>query len=283
MVKMHMLSQRGVHGFRTQMMCFLFETEHGHFIVIDGGNKGDTEYFHGYLQALAGPKAKIDLWILTHAHNDHTDVLYEMQREFADEFSVDCLAYRFYDKAYAEENEPASAHTISEMNELKPEFLKRGTRIAAPEAGDRFCVDGVEIEILRVPSVPIAENCLNNSSMVFRVDACGQSILFLGDLGKEGGDEVLRTVPREKLKADFVQLAHHGQDGVRQSFYQSLPPFAAALWCAPAWLWDNDAGGGFDTHVFRTVTTRKWMKELGVKCHFVAKDGTQVIELPYRF
>ena len=92
---------------------------------------------------------------------------------------------------------------------------------------------------------------------------------------------MLETVPAQELRADFVQMAHHGQNGVKQSFYQAVSP-RACLWNTPDWLWDNDAGGGFNTGPWRTVEVRGWMEQLGVRHHFVSKDGEQAISLPCR-
>ena len=43
-------------------------------------------------------------------------------------------------------------------------------------------------------------------------------------------------------------------------------------------MWDNDRGKGFNTHIYQTVIVRGWMEALGVKKHYVIKDGDQVIE-----
>ena len=66
-----------------------------------------------------------------------------------------------------------------------------------------------------------------------------------------------------------------------------MPVGAAApkgcFWATPVWLWNNDAGKGYNTHSWKTVEVRGWMEELGVKTHFINKDGTCVVTLPYRF
>ena len=281
-VQMHFLAQKDRPTPRTQMMSFLIVTEHRHAIVIDGGNKQDTEYFHGYIQGLLGPRPHIDLWILTHAHEDHTDVLYEMLRRFPDDFTLDTLVYHFPSCAFARQYDPDSAHTVTELEELKPVLLQKGTRLCVPEKGDVLEVDGVRLTVLRTFNPQFTGNVMNNASMVFRMDACGQSVLFTGDLGIEGGEETLRTVPAELLRCDFVQMAHHGQQGVNRRFYEAVHP-KACLWATPLWLWENNAGKGFDTHIWKTVEVRGWIEEMGVKHHFINKDGTQVIELPYPF
>ena len=70
-VRIHFLAQKCDSRPRTQMMSFLITTPNGKVIAIDGGNKQDTEYFHGYMEALLGPKPHIDFWFLTHPHDDH--------------------------------------------------------------------------------------------------------------------------------------------------------------------------------------------------------------------
>ena len=73
-VRMHFIAQKSDSRPRTQMMSFLITTPNGKVIAIDGGNKQDTEYFHGYMEALLGGKPHIDFWFLTHPHDDHTDL-----------------------------------------------------------------------------------------------------------------------------------------------------------------------------------------------------------------
>lgn len=85
-------------------------------------------------------------------------------------------------------------------------------------------------------------NVINNSSVVCRLDAESQRILFLGDLGEEAGDFVLEHVPAQELHADFVQMAHHGQNGVKKNFYETVAP-KACLWNTLQWLWDNNQSG----------------------------------------
>ena len=60
--------------------------------------------------------------------------------------------------------------------------------------------------------------------------------------------------------------------------YQAISP-SACLWCTPDWLWNNDAGLGYNTHCFKTIEVQGWMEKLGVKTHYVTKDGDQTIEL----
>ena len=120
---------------------------------------------------------------------------------------------------------------------------------------------------------------INNTSVVFMLTLGGKKMLFLGDAEPEEGARLLALYKgTDKLKADYVQMAHHGQGGVERDVYEEISP-TACFWCTPDWLWNNDAGGGFNTHTWKTVIVRGWMEELGVKEHYVLMDGTQKVEI----
>lgn len=53
-----------------QMMSYLIDTPDGKTIMIDGGHRcaEDAEHMYNLLKERGG---KVDLWIITHAHDDH--------------------------------------------------------------------------------------------------------------------------------------------------------------------------------------------------------------------
>ena len=264
----------------TQMMSYVLQTGEGKLIVIDGGNKQDAGHLQDTLIRLGGPEPVVDLWLLTHPHLDHVDALLEIfsrPHPLKVKKVYSCfLSYEFY-KANDFEG-CTDARTTQEFNAFAAEHPDICHTF---EKGQRFMIDSVEINVLHVPEgETLPMNVINNSSVVFRVDAEGQRILFVGDLGEEAGDRVLETVPAEDLHADFVQMAHHGQNGVKKSFYEAVAP-KACLWNTPDWLWDNGAGGGHNTGPWKTLEVRGWMDELGVKHHFATKDGDYKFVLPY--
>ncbi|MBR5752051.1 MAG: hypothetical protein IKX84_06640, partial [Clostridia bacterium] len=85
------------------------------------------------------------------------------------------------------------------------------------------------------------------------------------------------------------QMAHHGHGCVGMEVYAEIMP-EACMWCCADWLYDEPEVPHYlaDTERLRrmklirlygTALTRKWMDILGVKKHYVTKDGTQRIEL----
>ena len=120
---------------------------------------------------------------------------------------------------------------------------------------------------------------INNSSTVLRVEVDEKSILFLGDLAEEGGRQLMDTVDHSLIKADYCQMAHHGQGGVGREVYEVVRP-NYCLWPTPSWLWDNMGPGGYDTGYYGTVITRGWISSLRcIKRHYLMIHGTQVIDL----
>ncbi len=125
----------------------------------------------------------------------------------------------------------------------------------------------------------ILVNLVNNSSLAFKISSRSKRILFLGDLGVEGGNEILKNFSAEDLHADYVQMAHHGQDGVDKNFYEQVRA-TFALWPTPIWLWENNLDAkGYNTGTWKTLAVRRWVEELHIKRNIVSGiEGTQQID-----
>ena len=119
---------------------------------------------------------------------------------------------------------------------------------------------------------------VNNSDIVYQAVINGKKLLFLGDLGYEGGKRLLKECGEETLKSDIVQMAHHGQNGVGKEVYMAVSP-DICLWPTPEWLWNNDSGDGPGSGLWKTLEVRGWMEELGVKDNYCTKDGNILLAL----
>jgi len=143
------------------------------------------------------------------------------------------------------------------------------------KTNQKIKIDNIQVEILGIKNPELIENAGNEQSMVIKFNMGKRSFLVLGDTGVKSSEKLLRT-QKEKLKSDIVQMAHHGQAGATKELYQQIHP-TTCLWPTPNWLWENDAGKGYNTGPWKTIETRQWMKELEVKEHYVAKDGVVTI------
>ena len=258
-----------------QMMSFVVETADGKLIVIDGGKPGDAQHLLDTLRRLSGAeKPHVDAWFLTHNHIDHTGALITLIREQPDAFEVDAYYYNFPSDQFLTRYEPGTVKEYEEFRSVKPVVAPKSEMITQ---GDVYEFGGARFDVLYTPDPAFTMNVVNNSSSVLKMTLGGKTVLFLGDLGGEAGQKLL-SLHGDAIKSDYVQMAHHGQNGVDRPVYEAAAP-SACLWCAPDWLWDNNAGKGYNTHTWQTVIVRGWMEEMGVKTHYVIKDGDHEIEL----
>lgn len=250
-----------------QMLSAVIKTSEGSLIVIDGGWEADGEPLGDLIVENGG---RVKAWLLTHPHEDHVGALYHILRNRRDEIQIDKIYYSFTEPSWYRSVAPANpgmAEAMTEELEKLPEEMK----MDSVGKGTVITVDDVVITALN-DRYELESDPVNNSSIVYRIDVKGKRVLFLGDLGYYGGIRLLEECGAEELKADMVQMAHHGQNGVGQEVYQAISP-SVCLWPTPAWLWDNDGGNGPGSGPWKTLETRGWMQELNVERNYCIKDG----------
>ncbi|MBQ8174971.1 MAG: MBL fold metallo-hydrolase [Clostridia bacterium] len=257
---------------RTQMLGCIVQAN-DKTVVFDGGTVEDCPQLAHFLRTNAN--SHVDAWFFTHPHHDHIGAFCTLRRQ-APDILVERAYFRFPPIEELKRHEPRSVREVELWEDI--EKWGESCRIHILSRRERFVFDDVTISVLRVYEGKHVdtENFINNSSAVYRVENDRHSFLILGDLGKEGGEELMQTCPCELLQTDYTQMAHHGQRGVTREFYEYIRP-KRCIWPTPEWLWNNDKGKGFDTGPWQTVRTREWMAELGVTEHFIEKDGTQKI------
>ena len=272
------------------MMSFVLITDKNNCIIIDGGRPEDMPLLKQYVNG-----RHVSAWILTHAHMDHiSGFIDEFTRNGGADFDVDMIYYNFppYDELITKTDVEDLAYFRQELNDSLPSFnaalpnFRDRTHIV--HQGETLDIDEVHIDFLYSYHEGLTANLMNDSSLVFKVTTPNKTVLFLGDLGPDGGDLLYRE-SRHLLKSDICQMAHHGHSNVSMEVYAAIMP-EACMWCCADWLYNEVEEPHYLSDVeklrrmkrirlYGTAVTRKWMDILGVKKHYVTKDGTQRIEL----
>ncbi len=271
------------------MMSFVIVTKNDNCIVIDGGRPEDMPSLK---ECIAG--RHISLWILTHAHNDHiSGLVEELRQNGGADFDIERIFYNFPPYSLINNHDvPDYEYFSEELNEMLPAFAEVEPLIRDKshivKQGESITVDECKIDFLYSYHDGLYSNVMNDASLVFKLTTPEKTVLFLGDLGPDGGDFLFRE-SRHLLKSDIVQMAHHGHMNVGMEVYAEIAP-TTCLWCCPDWLYDEPELPPYlsrtEKHfhdrrmrMYGTAVTRRWMDILGAREHYVTKDGTNVIEL----
>ena len=252
----------------SQIMSYVLQTGTGSVIVIDGGNTGDAPYLRGFLAPLGN---RVCAWFISHPHPDHVDALTAILEDPQGVYIASIFA-SMPEELLVAQAEPEPATHLQSVKAFNHALKASGRPLVDLSLGQDFEIDGVRIEIIGIKNPEITENFLNNSSVMMRVMDSTKSVLFTGDLGIQGGQKLLNSRFRDRLRADYAQMAHHGQHGVDEDFYRAVKP-KYCLWPTPRWLWDNDKGEGKGSGEWDTLRVRSWMKKLKVQRHYLSADG----------
>ena len=257
-----------------QQISIVIESNDGQLIVVDGGLKTNAPYLSKYIKSKGG---KVAAWLLTHPHEDHVgalSVILEQQKVAGhpDFYDIDpgqiyfsFAPYSFYEQYEQGYRLPMIKEVMEDLAaypaEKKHENSARGTT---------FSYGNVSVEILNTAySIPIDTG--NNSSICYMITINGKKLLITGDLPYEAAGKLLEELPPEKLKADIVQMAHHGQHGGSFAFYSTVAPKYA--------LWDKRKDAFTeDQETYTIALTKFWTNKIGVEKNFVMADGNWILE-----
>ena len=237
---------------------YVLVTGNGKVIVMDGGLPTDEVRLRTKLRSVGN---HVDAWFISHPHGDHVGALIPIL-ENREGITIGTIYHSRLNAALlAQETGARNSFATPFYNALARQTETKVVDVQ--ETGQIYTIDGVKIKVLGIANIDIYDNAFNNSSMILKVWDDTKSVLFLGDAGVECGKKVLAAFPKD-LDCDYIQMAHHGQQGCDETFYKTVN-FRACLWPTPSWLW-----AATESSSYKTWETRRWVAEKGVTENHVA-------------
>ncbi len=159
----------------------------GKTMLIDGGNKEDSNLIYAYLQKLN--VTHLDYVVCTHAHEDHVGGL------------AGALTAATVGTVFA----PVTDYDSKAFRDFAQKTAERGREITVPRAGDVFNLGDSTVTVLG-PRKDYSDT--NNTSIVLRIVYGNTSFLFTGDMESDAEEDLLES--GVTLESTVLKVGHHG-------------------------------------------------------------------------
>lgn len=160
----------------------------GHYMLIDGGNKADSDIIYTVLKK--ANVTHLDIVVGTHAHEDHIGGI------------PGAFNYASADLTLC----PVTNYDSDAFDDFAKYANKNGGGITIPKVGDKYTLGSATINILGVNGGSDA----NDTSIVLKINYGETSYLFTGDAEREAEQAIINS--GSDLSATVLKVGHHGSD-----------------------------------------------------------------------
>lgn len=216
---------------------YVLRLSDGRFIVFDGGLKADAPAIYSIIkvQNVLEGKPVIAAWFLTHGHTDHIEAMLQFMSEHNRDVEIQTFvhnlpAYELYHGKNTIEGDAANQAKVSnglrgwsETYYTRIKSLYPKSQIIVAHAGQRFEYGGIDIDVLFTSENIYRKQMLdtNMSSVIYSVTGATGRMIILGD-AVDIECPMLNAIYGSALKADLVQVHHHGYNGGNAEMYASI-------------------------------------------------------------
>ncbi len=258
-------------------MCIIYKLADGRFFIVDSGIGGLLSDGRKYMGSSSGwiyatlakhaadPKnIEVAAWLITHPHSDHAGGLFDMAlgyygykgqkhtvmpKEIKQYVKIDKLIYN------APDNLP-DCNREHWIPEIIKQFKIKNVIKAHP--GQVFHFADLKFTVFGSLDLIVEQGGIGNTnhlSLSIKVEFNGKTALLMGDSEAKPNAQ-LSVIYKELLKADILQLAHHGYGGTGSNDVNSYCNPSMVLWVVS----NADLRSNYTIDVNSSIATLKGVK-----------------------
>lgn len=202
-------------------MGYVIQLSDGSFIIYDGSYQTQARILLQTLQDMAGDgDILVRAWVLTHSHDDHYPTFSLFAKKHSQKVKVEHVIL-----APINETTAVEIGGDNYMNTKFKEDMKSwpNAKVVYAHSGMEFTFGDLHMEVLLAADDIFKNdnhnNYFNNSSLVTRLYTSDYSVLFTGDIGKEGC-QLMMDAYGDYLQSNVCQISHHGVEDAPLAFYE---------------------------------------------------------------
>ena len=268
-------------------MSYAIRLPDGRFIVIDGGRNFEPDrkrLFECLIEGSPEGKPVIAAWILTHPHSDHYLCFIGFMEEYGDRVKIERYLLNFpegddilhYPKIEKKDKRFEDSSGKTNIPKMWEQIKKSGGVAYTAHTGQKYDIGAASLEILASmdDTIHLSQN-INASSLVIRMELCGQVILWATDASFS--DARLPEKFGDHLKADILQVPHHGfQCGTAEAMKRGYELISPKVCLLP--VSEYNAYTAFSAH---KESTKYLMTSIDSVEEFIVGTPQRTIALPY--